>query len=410
MNQTSSEDIQSNAQMFRKSMNEIRWGRCEECKTTFLDIPAKWICNFCEKDKNQHPGGVLLFSEANNMDPGDEPDKLSRLSDLEKLLIARVHPMISVYRVKGQQYKYGGNVINFVRDVNEISKVLPHKPSDLDAILIVNKTDIEINEANIDGLPEDDVSDDLPCMNKDDDKLQQHDDDHNGPPELQEQGVLHVDDFQTAGTIGAFVQPDQRKCIMRALERVEADKTNVDLPFTGEVVYEFTKVGYITMAFPTLFSYGRVDLREYRPRKIGERQYFQYMMRYHDGRFSRDSRFRYFSLNSSTKWHALSLGYVYVKLNPTDGKLSIEYIRDIVTSSDIQLLSRVSYYAKQIRGMRAYWYSRLKELIEMVKQLGSPTIFFTLSAADLQWPELYAILDPENRLGSLDPMERRRER
>lgn len=46
----------------------------------------------------------------------------------------------------------------------------------------------------------------------------------------------------------------------------------------------------------------------------------------------------------------------------------------------------------------------------MVNQLGPLTIFFTLSAADLQWPELYKLLDTENRLGSLDPNRRRRER
>lgn len=99
-----------------------------------------------------------------------------------------------------------------------------------------------------------------------------------------------------------------------------------------------------------------------------------------------------------------------MKLNPPDRDLSIEQIRNMVCSGNIKLSSRVSYFAKQIRGSRAYWYSKLKELEAMVKQLGAPTIFFTLSAADLQWPELYEILDPENRLGSLDPNERRRER
>ncbi|KAI3930658.1 hypothetical protein MKX01_037104, partial [Papaver californicum] len=50
------------------------------------------------------------------MDPAEVPIELSRLTNLESLLIARVHPMISVYRVKGQQYKYSGNIINFLQD------------------------------------------------------------------------------------------------------------------------------------------------------------------------------------------------------------------------------------------------------------------------------------------------------
>jgi hypothetical protein len=37
----------------------------------------------------------------------------------------------------------------------------------------------------------------------------------------------------------------------------------------------------------------------------------------------------------------------------------------------------------------------------MVKQLGAPTLSFTLSAADLQWNELYRLLDD----GELQPFE-----
>ncbi|MCL7028421.1 hypothetical protein MKW94_024005 [Papaver nudicaule] len=164
------------------------------------------------------------------------------------------------------------------------------------------------------------------------------------------------------------------------------------------------------MAFPTLFPYGKADLRRSRYRKVSECQYFQHLMKYHDGRFARDSRFRYFAWNSLTRWRALTLGSIYVKKFPSDGELSIQSIRDMISSDDRQLLSRISYYAKQIRGTRAYWYTRLKDLIAMVKQLGPPTIFFTLSAADLQWPELYSLLDPENKLETLDPVERRREK
>lgn len=81
----------------------------------------------------------------------------------------------------------------------------------------------------------------------------------------------------------------------------------------------------------------------------------------------------------------------------------------MVLSGDIRLASRVSYCAQQFRETRAYWYNKLKELITMVKQLGPPTLFFTLSAVDLQLPELYALLDPDNILETLDPTERRRE-
>ncbi|MCL7044102.1 hypothetical protein MKW94_009965, partial [Papaver nudicaule] len=436
-----------NAQNFRKAIQQLGWGHCVECKTKFLDLPVdEGICKFCKKDKMDHPEGSL-YSAENNMDPREVPIQLSRLTPLECLLIARVHPMFSVYRVKGQQYKYSGNVINFVQDVKEIARVLPYKPGDLSAILIVKRIgnnstkefvvrreyvrqalawlkrnhryykddDLIISDANIEHLPENGVPDDLPNMEEDaphvdrDQSGNETEDDSNNGPEMQEQH-FHVDEFETAGTVGAAIQPDQQSCIRRALEITEAGQTTAELPFTGEVIDEFTKEGYITMAFPTLFPYGTADLRQSRYRKVNAGQYFQHLMKYHDGRFARDSRFRYFAWNSLTRWRALSLGSVYVKNFPCDGELSIQSIRDMVSSGDMRFLSRISYYAKQMRGTRAYWYTRLKELIAMVKQLGPPTIFFTLSAADLQWPELFALLDPENRLETLDPIERNREK
>ncbi|KAI3949377.1 hypothetical protein MKW98_023314 [Papaver atlanticum] len=228
------------------------------------------------------------------MVPGDVPDELSRLTDLEKILIARVHP-----------YKYGGNVINFVQDVIAIAKVLPCKPKDLSTILVVKRTgnvstkefivrreyvrqalkwlqkhdkyypDIEISEENIDALPEEGVPCDLPVMDGGIDQQGNdgssggngEDDGCDGPPELQDQSVS-IDEFETVGTIGVTVQPDQERNIRRALENDGIDETNVDLPFTGEVISEFTTVGYISMAFPALFPDGSADLREPRVRKV----------------------------------------------------------------------------------------------------------------------------------------------
>ena len=45
-----------------------------------------------------------------------------------------------------------------------------------------------------------------------------------------------------------------------------------------------------------------------------------------------------------------------------------------------------------LRSTKSYWYTRSQELQDMVKQLGAPTLFFTLSPADFHWPELYRLL------------------
>lgn len=80
-----------------------------------------------------------------------------------------------------------------------------------------------------------------------------------------------------------------------------AEKINLELPFSGQVIDEFTTQGYITMAFPALFPCGKADLREPRIRKVPARLYFHYLMSYYDQRFARDSRIRYFAWNSLTR-------------------------------------------------------------------------------------------------------------
>ena len=47
---------------------------------------------------------------------------------------------------------------------------------------------------------------------------------------------------------------------------------------------------------------------------------------------------------------------------------------------------------RQIPGTSPYWQRFMHEVVAMVKQLGIPTWFMTLSCADLRWPELFQII------------------
>ena len=45
-----------------------------------------------------------------------------------------------------------------------------------------------------------------------------------------------------------------------------------------------------------------------------------------------------------------------------------------------------------VKGTPAYWKNFLFEVLAMVKQLGLPTLFMTLSRADLRWNDLIHII------------------
>ena len=49
-------------------------------------------------------------------------------------------------------------------------------------------------------------------------------------------------------------------------------------------------------------------------------------------------------------------------------------------------------FLRQIPGTSPYWQRFMYEVVAMVKQLGIPTWFMTLSCADLRWPELFQII------------------
>jgi hypothetical protein len=47
---------------------------------------------------------------------------------------------------------------------------------------------------------------------------------------------------------------------------------------------------------------------------------------------------------------------------------------------------------KKVRTSPSFWEQKLKNILAMIRQLGIPTLFLTLSAAESKWPELLVML------------------
>ena len=56
------------------------------------------------------------------------------------------------------------------------------------------------------------------------------------------------------------------------------------------------------------------------------------------------------------------------------------------------IADRLMQFETSLRGTRSYWEKCKEKLIDLLDQLGTPTIFFTLSADDMQWPKLHALM------------------
>ena len=164
----------------------------------------------------------------------------------------------------------------------------------------------------------------------------------------------------------------------------------------GVPVNEFTTEGYLSSAFSTLFPTGAGDFLGQRQIQVTIGNYFKHLMMYDDSRFAKHPRFRFFALNMEMRWCALQTGRVYVKQHPGDAQLSLDELRDMVGRQGEAFSNRVLHYASTLRGTKQYWYRQHSGLLSMVDTLGLPTIFFTHSAADLQWPELANVICPDD--------------
>lgn len=292
----------------------LQWNECYNCNTSIMEVFSN--CDLCNKCKNNFD----KFSVRNNMDPKSLPEELKNLSEMEKMIIALVHPIISVYRIKGAQHGYTSNVINFYQNVSNFTQQLPHRPEDIPAFIVIDKdtqsgtqghfkvnkdsilnaltwlkknnpyyNDIEINEEYLKIYPKNGHINSLLRT-----------------VELTEkQKQLFNDDKIEESFVPSHTEPTQDELIENELhlKYPTLDSTPVN---------EFTDTGYITKAFPHLFPYGCADFLQQRDIKVSRDDYFKHLMNYKDHRFAQDFRFRYFAFNTIQR-HKLIRNHGYTQ-------------------------------------------------------------------------------------------------
>ncbi len=76
------------------------------------------------------------MSTDNYIDPGVVLSYLLELSQVEEMVITRVHVQMLVKRVRGHQYHYTGHCVTFMQNIVRTVNVLPNLPSELDIVLL----------------------------------------------------------------------------------------------------------------------------------------------------------------------------------------------------------------------------------------------------------------------------------
>ena len=75
------------------------------------------------------------------------------------------------------------------------------------------------------------------------------------------------------------------------------------------------------------------------------------------------------------------------------------YLRELVETGDTeQLSSLIARAANEVPGTRPFWTERRNQLESIVWNIDCPHIFFTFSAADMQWPDLHQHMPPSGSI------------
>ena len=124
---------------FHRALEAEKMQTCERCSEWWfhMGLDADNVCASCLRtDSKRQSEEPFLFSAENFADPGEFPAGLPALSQVEEMLIARVHVFVEVRQYKGVQYSYRGHIVNFLANTGKIYSQLPLLPGDLDIILL----------------------------------------------------------------------------------------------------------------------------------------------------------------------------------------------------------------------------------------------------------------------------------
>ena len=150
------------------------------------------------------------------------------------------------------------------------------------------------------------------------------------------------------------------------------------------------------MAFPQKYPYGKGGFSAERCEHLTMRRYFNQRLLDVDGRFSCDVEYllaaqyaaEYQQINSLTSVVMRQVpGRIYRGQRVTAGDL-----KDPTRLSDLIQRDKAYKLLKQVRGTPAYWQKVHYDVLAMIRQLGIPTWFLTLSAAEMKWPEVIQII------------------
>ena len=106
---------------FGKELNleleKTKWTKCIICKESHICFPLNGQGK-CEKCKGKGKKSTI-FRPENDLDPGEEPECMKRLTPVEKSAISMICPSLTVFKCGSHSSKNKGHAISFYQNVQD---------------------------------------------------------------------------------------------------------------------------------------------------------------------------------------------------------------------------------------------------------------------------------------------------
>ena len=412
----------------RSNYEESIW---EKCLVSYVSVDDKeWICQTCHNDMKK--GKIPRLSLANGLGFPVKPPELY-LHNLEERLVALRIPFMQIRELpRGGQIAIKGQVINVPVDIQPVISTLPRLFSDSGTIAVKLKKKLAYKSSafyenirpnkvvkalqwllsnsdlykeagiTIDPLWEQTINnDDTPetiafvnnpeskhCTNEEMASVDNNGNDDKGDEinyDAGSQNFLEADEQETAcGNMDTLLDKAD----------ANADSVFVVAPGEGQTplsIFQDKNAEYL--AFPTIFCGQTRKSNDNRERPIHYSDICKAELRSVDRRCALSVPNMFFKLKK------LQMKQISDRVNVSLKRCKLKdmtlTVNDVLNEENVKKLVRLDEGYRIFRTLRnspPYLESRKKDLFAMIRQLGLPTWFISLSAADTKWTDLLSCL------------------
>ena len=162
------------------------------------------------------------------------------------------------------------------------------------------------------------------------------------------------------------------------------------------------------MCFPVLFRMEKSEsMTNVKKTSISHSKYIKSRLLNKDSRFRKDPQYVFYLLRQK-ELRELAAGVYNVLQSNVGNPRSVHELLHNVNVSDERLEANLCTMLQSVRGTSQYWYKRKGELRCMLRELGPPSLFLTLSCAEYASADIeeylrkvYSSMSANNNIGKL---------